>query len=136
MKKNIEINIYAQTDDSASERRRQKRLSTAYIAYIVAGRYFRSYEAISSIKEENLYLYYCELQPEKQKAEEEKLEHMFERKCASLLPLFKDLRCEVMITERESSAVLHFLTGFEELTVTVSAKGKVEFQPCLLGGIR
>ena len=89
---------------SFTEKTSHRQQETAYMLYMIIGSYFHRCSCRSKALEENLFLYYKELQ-EKRLAE---------------------MNAEVVISRADDLYILRFYTGFERVVVTVDEKGCYE----------
>lgn|GEM_PF-171342 len=99
---------------------------TAYMLYMIIGSYFHRCSCRSKALEENLFLYYKELQEKRQVEKERQIIRVSEGVLKDNMTDLAEMNAEVVISRADDLYILRFYTGFERVVVTVDEKGCYE----------
>lgn len=111
------LNYYSPKKSNAQQ-------ACAYILYMIIGSYFHKCICMSEAAALNLFLYYKEMEPNKQIQKEMEVIQYLEKHFREELNCFSDLNCEAHIIRFQNHYRIIFYTGFEGMIVTVTEKGK------------
>ena len=111
---------------SFTEKTSHRQQETAYMLYMIIGSYFHRYSCRSKALEENLFLYYKELQEKRQVEKERQIIRVSEGVLKDNMTDLAEMNAEVVISRADDLYILRFYTGFERVVVTVDEKGCYE----------
>ena len=111
---------------SFTERTSHRQQETAYMLYMIIGSYFHRCSCRSKALEENLFLYYKELQEKRQVEKERQIIRVSEGVLGECLASMAQMNAEVFISKTDEMYVLRFYTGFEDIVATVDDKGRYD----------
>ena len=111
---------------SFTEKRSHRQQETAYMLYMIIGSYFHRCSCRSKALEENLFLYYKELQEKRQVEKERQIIRVSEGVLGECLASMAQMNAEVFISKTDEMYVLRFYTGFEDIVATVDDKGRYD----------
>lgn len=94
--------------------------------YMIISSYFHKCSCKSRALEENLLLYYKEIQKDRQVDKERQIIRVSEGVLGECLASMAQMNAEVFISKTDEMYVLRFYTGFEDIVVTVDDKGRYE----------
>ena len=94
--------------------------------YMIIGSYFHKCSCRSKALEENLFLYYKELQEKRQVEKERQIIKVSEGILKDNMTDLAEMNAEVVISKADDLYILSFYTGFERVVVTVDEKGCYE----------
>ena len=94
--------------------------------YMIIGSYFHRCSCRSKALEENLFLYYKELQEKRQVEKERQIIRVSEGVLGECLASMAQMNAEVFISKTDEMYVLRFYTGFEDIVATVDDKGRYD----------
>ena len=109
---------------SFTEKTSHRQQETAYMLYMIIGSYFHRCSCRSKALEENLFLYYKELQEKKQVEKERQIIKVSEGGLKD--NILAEMNAEAVISKVNDLYILSFYTGFERVVVTVDEKGCYE----------
>lgn len=101
-----------------------KQQTTSYALYMIVSSYFKKCTCKSPLSEQNLFLYYQEMDTGKQVQLEEQIISHLENTFAEQLEYFAELNCDVYIRRASEKYRIIFYTGFEGLVISVDQNGK------------
>lgn len=110
---------------SFTEKTSHRQQETAYMLYMIIGSYFHRCSCRSKALEENLFLYYKELQEKKQEKERQIIK-VSEGVLKDNIVDLAEMNAEAVISKVNDLYILSFYTGFERVVVTVDEKGCYE----------
>ena len=99
---------------------------TAYMLYMMISSYFHRCYCRSKVLEEKLFLYYQELQENKQVEKERQIIRVSEGVLKDTMADLAEMNAEAVIVKADDLYILSFYTGFERILVTVDEKGCYE----------
>ena len=105
---------------SFTEKTSHRQQETAYMLYMIIGSYFHRCSCRSKALEENLFLYYKEVEKERQ------IIRVSEGVLKDNMTDLAEMNAEVVISRADDLYILRFYTGFERVVVTVDEKGCYE----------
>ena len=105
------------------EKTSHRQQETAYMLYMIIGSYFHKCSCRSKALEENLFLYYKELQEKRQVEKERQIIKVSEGILKDNMTDLAEMNAEVVISKADDLYILSFYTGFERIMVTVDDKG-------------
>ncbi len=108
------------------EKTSHRQQETAYMLYMIIGSYFHKCSCRSKALEENLFLYYKELQEKRQVEKERQIIKVSEGILKDNMTDLAEMNAEVVISKADDLYILSFYTGFERVVVTVDEKGCYE----------
>ena len=108
------------------EKKSHRQQETAYMLYKMISSYFHRCSCKSRALEENLLLYYKEIQKDRQVDKERQIIRVSEGVLGECLASMAQMNAEVFISKTDEMYVLRFYTGFEDIVVTVDDKGRYE----------
>ncbi len=108
------------------EKTSHRQQETAYMLYMIISSYFHKCSCKSRALEENLFLYYKEIQKDRQVDKERQIIRVSEGVLGECLASMAQMNAEVCISKTDEMYVLRFYTGFEDIVVTVDDKGRYE----------
>lgn len=108
------------------EKKSHRQQETAYMLYMMISSYFHRCSCKSRALEENLLLYYKEIQKDRQVDKERQIIRVSEGVLGECLASMAQMNAEVFISKTDEMYVLRFYTGFEDIVVTVDDKGRYE----------
>lgn len=108
------------------EKTSHRQQETAYMLYMIIGSYFHRCSCRSKALEENLFLYYKELQEKKQVEKERQIIKVSEGVLKDNIVDLAEMNAEAVISKVNDLYILSFYTGFERVVVTVDEKGCYE----------
>lgn len=108
------------------EKTSHRQQETAYMLYMIISSYFHKCSCKSKALEENLFLYYKEIQKDRQVDKERQIIRVSEGVLGECLASMAQMNAEVFISKTDEMYVLRFYTGFEDIVVTVDDKGRYE----------
>lgn len=108
------------------EKTSHRQQETAYMLYMIIGSYFHRCSCKSKAVEENLFLYYKELQEKRQVEKERHIIKVSEGVLKDNMADLAEMNAEVVISKVNDLYILSFYTGFEMIVVTVDEKGCYE----------
>lgn len=108
------------------EKTSHRQQETAYMLYMIISSYFHKCSCKSRALEENLLLYYKEIQKDRQVDKERQIIRVSEGVLGECLASMAQMNAEVFISKTDEMYVLRFYTGFEDIVVTVDDKGRYE----------
>lgn len=111
---------------SFTEKTSHRQQETAYMLYMIIGSYFHRCSCRSKALEENLLLYYKELQEKRQVEKERQIIRVSEGVLGECLASMAQMNAEVFISKTDEMYVLRFYTGFEDIVATVDDKGRYD----------
>ena len=111
---------------SFTEKTSHRQQETAYMLYMIIGSYFHRCSCRSKALEENLFLYYKELQEKKQVEKERQIIKVSEGVLKDNIVDLAEMNAEAVISKVNDLYILSFYTGFERVVVTVDEKGCYE----------
>jgi hypothetical protein len=111
---------------SFTEKTSHRQQETAYMLYMIIGSYFHRCSCRSKALEENLFLYYKELQEKRQVEKERQIIRVSEGVLGECLASMAQMNAEVFISKTDEMYVLRFYTGFEDIVATVDDKGRYD----------
>ena len=111
---------------SFTEKTSHRQQETAYMLYMIIGSYFHKCSCRSKAVEENLFLYYKELQEKKQVEKERQIIKVSEGVLKNNIVDLAEMNAEAVISKVNDLYILSFYTGFERVVVTVDDKGCYE----------
>lgn len=111
---------------SFTEKTSHRQQETAYMLYMIIGSYFHRCRCKSRAVEENLFLYYKELQEKRQVEKERQIIKVSEGVLKDNMSDLAEMNAEVVISKADGLYVLRFCTGFEDIVITVDDKGRYE----------
>lgn len=111
---------------SFTEKTSHRQQETAYMLYMIIGSYFHRCSCRSKTLEENLFLYYKELQEKRQVEKERQIIRVSEGVLGECLASMAQMNAEVFISKTDEMYVLRFYTGFEDIVATVDDKGRYD----------
>ena len=111
---------------SFTEKTSHRQQETAYMLYMIIGCYFHRCRCKSKAVEENLFLYYKELQEKKQVEKERQIIKVSEGVLKDNIVDLAEMNAEAVISKVNDLYILSFYTGFERVVVTVDEKGCYE----------
>lgn len=94
--------------------------------YMIIGSYFHRCSCKSKTVEENLFLYYKELQEKRQVEKERQIIKVSEGVLKDNIADLAEMNAEAVISKVNDLYILSFYTGFEMIVVTVDEKGRYE----------
>lgn len=111
---------------SFTEKTSHRQQETAYMLYMIIGSYFHRCSCKSKTVEENLFLYYKELQEKRQVEKERQIIKVSEGVLKDNIADLAEMNAEAVISKVNDLYILSFYTGFEMIVVTVDEKGRYE----------
>lgn len=108
------------------EKTSHRQQETAYMLYMIISSYFHKCSCKSKAVEENLFLYYKELQEKKQVEKERQIIKVSEGVLKDNIVDLAEMNAEAVISKVNDLYILSFYTGFERVVVTVDDKGCYE----------
>ncbi len=108
------------------EKTSHRQQETAYMLYMIIGSYFHRCSCKSKAVEENLFLYYKELQEKRQVEKERQIIKVSEGVLKDNIADLAEMNAEAVISKVNDLYILSFYTGFEMIVVTVDEKGRYE----------
>ncbi len=108
------------------EKTSHRQQETAYMLYMIIGSYFHRCSCKSKTVEENLFLYYKELQEKRQVEKERQIIKVSEGVLKDNIADLAEMNAEAVISKVNDLYILSFYTGFEMIVVTVDEKGRYE----------
>lgn len=108
------------------EKTSHRQQETAYMLYMIIGSYFHRCSCKSKTVEENLFLYYKELQEKRQVEKERQIIKVSEGVLKDNMVDLAEMNAEAVISRAGDLYILSFYTGFEMIVVTVDEKGCYE----------
>ncbi len=108
------------------EKTSHRQQETAYMLYMIIGSYFHRCSCKSKTVEENLFLYYKELQEKRQVEKERQIIKVSEGVLKDNIVDLAEMNAEAVISKVNDLYILSFYTGFEMIVVTVDEKGRYE----------
>lgn len=111
---------------SFTKKTSHRQQETAYMLYMIIGSYFHRCRCKSKAVEENLFLYYKELQEKKQVEKERQIIKVSEGVLKDNIVDLAEMNAEAVISKVNDLYILSFYTGFERVVVTVDEKGCYE----------
>lgn len=111
---------------SFTEKTSHRQQETAYMLYMIIGSYFHRCSCRSKALEENLFLYYKELQEKKQVEKERQIIKVSEGVLKDNIVDLAEMNAEAVISKVNDLYILSFYTGFERVVVTVDEKSCYE----------
>ena len=111
---------------SFTERTSHRQEETAYMPYMIIGSYCHRCSCRSTALEENLFLYYKELQEKKQVEKERQIIKVSEGVLKDNIVDLAEMNAEAVISKVNDLYILSFYTGFGRVVVTVDEKGCYE----------
>ena len=108
------------------EKTSHRQQETAYMLYMIIGSYFPRCSCKSKAVEENLFLYYKELQEKRQVEKERQIIKVSEGVLKDNIADLAEMNAEAVISKVNDLYILSFYTGFEMIVVTVDEKGRYE----------
>jgi len=108
------------------EKTSHRQQETAYMLYMIIGSYFHRCSCKSKTVEENLFLYYKELQEKRQVEKERQIIKVSEGVLKDNIADLAEMNAEAVISKVNDLYILSFYTGFEMIVVTVDKKGRYE----------
>ena len=111
---------------SFTEKTSHRQQETASMLYMIIGSYFHRCSCRSKALEENLFLYYKELQEKKQVEKERQIIKVSEGVLKDNIVDLAEMNAEAVISKVNDLYILSFYTGFERVVVTVDEKGCYE----------
>lgn len=111
---------------SFTEKTSHRQQETAYMLYMIIGSYFHRCSCKSKTVEENLFLYYKELQEKRQVEKERQIIKVSEGVLKDNIVDLAEMNAEAVISKVNDLYILSFYTGFEMIVVTVDEKGRYE----------
>ena len=111
---------------SFTEKTSHRQQETAYMLYMIIGSYFHRCSCRSKALEENLFLYYKELQEKRQVEKERQIIRVSEGVLKDNMTDLAEMNAEAVISKVNDLYILSFYTGFEMIVVTVDEKGRYE----------
>lgn len=108
------------------EKTSHRQQETAYMLYMIIGSYFHRCSCKSKTVEENLFLYYKELQEKRQVEKERQIIKVSEGVLKDNIVDLAEMNAEAVISRAGDLYILSFYTGFEMIVVTVDEKGRYE----------
>lgn len=111
---------------SFTEKTSHRQQETVYMLYMIIGSYFHRCSCRSKALEENLFLYYKELQEKKQVEKERQIIKVSEGVLKDNIVDLAEMNAEAVISKVNDLYILSFYTGFERVVVTVDEKGCYE----------
>ena len=108
------------------EKTSHRQQETAYMLYMIISSYFHKCSCKSRALEENLFLYYKEIQKDRQVDKERQIIRVSEGVLGECLASMAQMNAEVFISKTDEMYVLRFYTGFDDIVVTVDDKGRYE----------
>lgn len=113
---------------SFTEKTSHRQQETAYMLYMIISSYFHKCYCRSKVLEEKLFLYYQELQENKQVEKERQIIKVSEGVLKKCMTELAEMNAEAVISKVDDLYILSFYTGFERVVVTVDAKGRYEIK--------
>lgn len=111
---------------SFTEKTSHRQQETAYMLYMIIGSYFHRCRCKSKAVEKNLFLYYKELQENRQVEKERQIIKVSEGVLKYKMADLAEMNAEAVISKVNDLYILSFYTGFEMIVVTVDEKGRYE----------
>ena len=108
------------------EKTSHRQQETAYMLYMIISSYFHKCSCKSKALEENLFLYYKEIQKDRQVDKERQIIRVSEGILKDNMADLAEMNAEVVILKVNDLYILSFYTGFEMIVVTVDEKGRYE----------
>ena len=108
------------------EKTSHRQQETAYMLYMIISSYFHRCYCRSKVLEEKLFLYYQELQENKQVEKERQIIRVSEGVLKDTMADLAEMNAEAVISRAGDLYILSFCTGFERILVTVDEKGCYE----------
>ena len=108
------------------EKKSHRQQETAYMLYMMISSYFHKCYCRSKVLEEKLFLYYQELQENKQVEKERQIIRVSEGVLKDTMADLAEMNAEAVIAKADDLYILSFYTGFERILVTVDEKGCYE----------
>ena len=108
------------------EKTSHRQQETAYMLYMIISSYFHKCSCKSKALEENLFLYYKEIQKDRQVDKERQIIRVSEGILKNSMSKISEMNAETTIYRTNGSYVIDFYTGFERIVVTVNESGHYE----------
>ena len=108
------------------EKTSHRQQETAYMLYMIISSYFHKCSCKSKALEENLFLYYKEIQKDRQVDKERQIIRVSEGVLKDNMTDLAEMNAEAVISKADDLYILSFYTGFERIMVTVDEKGCYE----------
>lgn len=108
------------------EKTSHRQQETAYMLYMIISSYFHKCSCKSKALEENLFLYYKEIQKDRQVDKERQIIRVSEGTLKDSMSKISEMNAEATIYRTNGSYVIDFYTGFERIVVTVKENGHYE----------
>ena len=108
------------------EKTSHRQQETAYMLYMIIGSYFHRCSCRSKALEENLFLYYKELQEKRQVEKERQIIRVSEGILKDSMSKISEMNAEAVIYRTNGLYVIDFYTGFERIVATVNENGHYE----------
>ena len=108
------------------EKTSHRQQETAYMLYMIIGSYFHKCSCRSKALEENLFLYYKELQEKRQVEKERQIIKVSEGILKDNMTDLAEMNAEVVISKADDLYILSFYPGFEMIVVTGDETGCYE----------
>lgn len=108
------------------EKTSHRQQETAYMLYMIISSYFHKYSCKSRALEENLFLYYKEIQKDRQVDKERQIIRVSEGILKDSMSKISEMNAEAVIYRTNGLYVIDFYTGFERIVATVNENGHYE----------